>query len=755
MTIPLASDVWRKYEIAGVPSSGPNQPNKTDVIAWGTFLESMLGSGAAGLAYVNLAALNADLTHTANTTAIVYGDATAANNGLYVKSGSSGSGSWSRIGDLPNSIVRLTVTGGTANAIIATAPETPTAPGNKLYLMTPTAPNTAAVTINGVPLKDAFGNDPFAGALQNNSQVLMAWAVDHYQLLISANVDASGILAAALAAESGASGFATAAASSASALGNQVHQYDTRTLAIAATIPVGVQAVKITRYATGYPLSYATYIPGTSAGPMAFAEAGGHFWQLDVSGSVIDALWFGVQISSGSDQSAACQGCVNAAQATGAVALFPPGAIKLTSAIAITGSCHVKGTGFEGDSGLIYGDATHAPAFPTKSTPWTGTTFVCGTTNGAFTMACRQSVIMEDFHVQYPAQPTSGTIAINWDSAAGTSGVNTFSKIRGVIVTGSDIGMTIDNCLNFKHDVIYLDTWTCPLHIGMHGHGNTVNYTGATNCASFGDSDFAGQFFNTVGPHHIIIGTGGGWRFDNIKFNGSTSSAVLVSPQPYADPVTGVQTFNIEPLIFGSGISWEGSPTCLAFQPSSTSHGVCSEVSINGGQMWGLTSCINFVDGTITPKWVNGVAISGVKMLFGSVGGGAETGISFSGGVKNASVTGCNFGSIAAGNAAFSFSTGNYAITNKIRTSGNGDGDNPCLPAEVTPSIQPTNTPVTNNNPFSMYVIVTGGTKTGYVVNGVSIDQTSGGTFVLRPGDTLAIVYNTSSPTWHWYAINP
>lgn len=64
------------------------------------------------------------------------------------------------------------------------------------------------------------------------------------------------------------------AESAASALGNQVHQYDTRALAIAATIPLGVQAVKVTRWAAGYPLSVATYIPGTSAGPAAFQEAG-------------------------------------------------------------------------------------------------------------------------------------------------------------------------------------------------------------------------------------------------------------------------------------------------------------------------------------------------------------------------------------------------------------------------------------------------------------------------------------------------
>jgi hypothetical protein len=71
------------------------------------------------------------------------------------------------------------------------------------------------------------------------------------------------------------------------------NEYDTRASAIAATIPTSVQSIRITRFATTYPLSYATYIPGTSAGPMAFQEAGGNWWELDLSGGVSDLAWFG------------------------------------------------------------------------------------------------------------------------------------------------------------------------------------------------------------------------------------------------------------------------------------------------------------------------------------------------------------------------------------------------------------------------------------------------------------------------------
>jgi hypothetical protein len=84
-----------------------------------------------------------------------------------------------------------------------------------------------------------------------------------------------------------------------------LEHYATRAQAIAATIPVSVEAIEITRYATGYPLSYATYIPGTSGGPLAFQEAGGHWWELDTSSGMVNALWFGARGDDSTDNQTA------------------------------------------------------------------------------------------------------------------------------------------------------------------------------------------------------------------------------------------------------------------------------------------------------------------------------------------------------------------------------------------------------------------------------------------------------------------
>jgi hypothetical protein len=289
-----------------------------------------------GVTFTTKAQADGHLSYSAFQVAIVTSDPTSANNGIYQKTGTTGFGSWLRVADLPNELITLTVTGGTGDAITASlSPQTPSTPGTKLYLLTPTANNTGATTINGIAIKNAAGSTLAANSLISGSQVLMAWASDHYQLLISMPVDASGILADAISARDASSGYATAAASSASALGNQVHQYDTRALAIAATIPTGVQAIKITRYAAGYPLSYATYVQGTSAGPMAFRDnaGAGNWWELDISGGVCPIEWFGGRGDATVDNAPAFNAWFASLPAVGGCLRFGAGKFKFSSAI--------------------------------------------------------------------------------------------------------------------------------------------------------------------------------------------------------------------------------------------------------------------------------------------------------------------------------------------------------------------------------------------------------------------------------------
>ncbi len=178
---PRGSEVWRDYVTDGIPSSGANKPQKADIRSWSSWLESMVTSGvlSSGPWFATKAAMT--LGYAANTVAIVYNDPTAANNGLYIKSGASGSGSWTQLTSfLPGyQFVTASPTGAsTANAIVAsTSPRLPAGDGVALVTLAIPATNTASpvtVQFDGgavLTIKTRTGENPDAGELQQNDVV--------------------------------------------------------------------------------------------------------------------------------------------------------------------------------------------------------------------------------------------------------------------------------------------------------------------------------------------------------------------------------------------------------------------------------------------------------------------------------------------------------------------------------------------------------------------------------------------------------
>ncbi|NRF12505.1 sialate O-acetylesterase [Agrobacterium pusense] len=181
MAAPRGSEVWRDYVTDGIPSSGANKPKKSDIRSWSSWLESMVTSGvlSSGPWFATKAAMT--LGYAANTVAIVYNDPTAANNGLYIKSGASGSGSWTQLTSfLPGyQFVTASPTGAsTANAIVAsTSPRLPAGDGVALVTLAIPVTNTASpvtVRFDGgavLTIKTRTGEDPDAGELQQNDVV--------------------------------------------------------------------------------------------------------------------------------------------------------------------------------------------------------------------------------------------------------------------------------------------------------------------------------------------------------------------------------------------------------------------------------------------------------------------------------------------------------------------------------------------------------------------------------------------------------
>jgi hypothetical protein len=99
-----ARSIWRDYSSDGIPTSGLWNPRKGEIRAWGALVGSSItaleGAQTGGaLAFATKATLDTSLAYAANTMAFVFAD-TTNNNGVYAKSGASGSGSWTKVSTL-------------------------------------------------------------------------------------------------------------------------------------------------------------------------------------------------------------------------------------------------------------------------------------------------------------------------------------------------------------------------------------------------------------------------------------------------------------------------------------------------------------------------------------------------------------------------------------------------------------------------------------------------------------------------------
>ena len=208
--VQLAAQIW-----ADGPAADPVQPLKKDIRDWGTWLEGIVNSFTSngGLIYTTRAALFADLAHDANTMAWVIGDATVAYNGIYAKTDVSGSGSWSRVADLPYSFIVATDAGdGTANAIQATS-SLPISGGVLVwfYVFRTNTSSPVTISFNGEPpltIKTNSGNDPAPGGLAADTVAMGIMTGTTFQLIsdqasaaIQAAAEASANAAAASAAQ--------------------------------------------------------------------------------------------------------------------------------------------------------------------------------------------------------------------------------------------------------------------------------------------------------------------------------------------------------------------------------------------------------------------------------------------------------------------------------------------------------------------------------------------------------------------------
>jgi len=205
-----AAEVFRDFETDGIPSSGPHNPRKSDIRRWGKGIEAVLGATLANgsLIYATRAAIQADLAHAANAMAWVLSDPVTENNGIYMKVGVSGSGSWTRLGDLPYSFIVASNTGeGSPDAIVATT-AIPIS-GSALIILPIAETNLASpVTVSfndddALTIKTNSGNDPSPGGLVSGMSVLGLRSGSTFRL-VNDQVSSAIVAAAEAAAETAA-----------------------------------------------------------------------------------------------------------------------------------------------------------------------------------------------------------------------------------------------------------------------------------------------------------------------------------------------------------------------------------------------------------------------------------------------------------------------------------------------------------------------------------------------------------------------
>lgn len=226
------AEVARDYETDGVPSSGPHKIKKNNLRGWGAWVEGIISAFVnvnGGLIFASKASLDASLNYNANQMAWVLGDATVANNGVYRKIGGSGSGSWTRVSDLPFSFIIASDAGvGTANAIQATT-SIPVA-SSALVWMSVFEANTASpvtVSFNGgtaLTVKTNTGNNVAVGGLVAGMIVLGIVSGSTFRLV--SDQASSAIVAAAEAAQAAAEDAAVTATQVAIAPSGLVADYD-------------------------------------------------------------------------------------------------------------------------------------------------------------------------------------------------------------------------------------------------------------------------------------------------------------------------------------------------------------------------------------------------------------------------------------------------------------------------------------------------------------------------------------------------
>lgn len=298
------------------PFGSPLQPAKSEIRALLAQYEAIMNAFTSngGLIYSTLAFLEANLNYPRNTMAWVIADPVVANNGIYRKLLDSGTGSWTRMADLPFSfIIASDVGAGTTNAIQATT-SIPVS-SSALIWMNIFEANTASpvtVSFNGgsaLTIKTNAGNNVAVGGLTAGMIVMGVVAGSTFRLV------SDQASAAVVAAAEEAQAAAEAAAAAALAAANAGFVFDTEAAFEAANIPLVLQFVETAGYhSAGDGGAHRKKRIATPGSPQAWHKqsADGAWWEL--SEPEPNDVMFGSIRNGVTDDASALQALLNYAE---------------------------------------------------------------------------------------------------------------------------------------------------------------------------------------------------------------------------------------------------------------------------------------------------------------------------------------------------------------------------------------------------------------------------------------------------------
>lgn len=184
--------VFRRYATIGVPDSGLHEPRKDEIIQ---LLNLLFGVSRGGWVVTRTREELLGVVPEASTDGgVVLNDPSSGWNGYYQWDGST----WVRERGFPDATARLTVTGGTANAVQATTAAGIDPAEVQTFILQPSLTNTGAVTlsVNGAAAKPLTSRDAVplvAGEFVGGRLYLLIDAGTQYRLLDQP--DLSGMLA--------------------------------------------------------------------------------------------------------------------------------------------------------------------------------------------------------------------------------------------------------------------------------------------------------------------------------------------------------------------------------------------------------------------------------------------------------------------------------------------------------------------------------------------------------------------------------